>query len=81
MSQMHTEFTREEILEAFQAFDADDSGFVTAEELSSALACLGPDNFSQEEVEELITLADKDGDGHLNYTEFVEIFVGNLGKG
>ena len=33
------------------------------------------DNLSNEEVEEMITEADKDGDGVLNYEEFVKMLT------
>lgn len=70
---------REEVLySAFKHFDADNSGFITKEELEEALkhAC-APDH-----IEEILADVDKDNDGRIDYEEFCEMMrKGNEGGG
>ncbi|KAI5074681.1 hypothetical protein GOP47_0010642 [Adiantum capillus-veneris] len=65
----------EEIIKgAFLAFDKDQNGFISREELFCALQSLG-DMPSREEVSDMIKQADKDGDGHLSYREFFQVMM------
>ena len=64
----------EELLEAFKVFDRDGNGQITSHELRHVIANLG-ENMSPEEVEELIREADIDGDGQINYDEFVKMML------
>jgi calmodulin len=61
-----------EIIALFRAFDKDNNGLITAEEMREAFAKFNED-FSEEEIEEMIKDADVDGDGLINYEEFVEM--------
>lgn len=61
-----------ELRNAFCMFDQDEDGFITAEELSFMLSELG-EKFSIKEAQELIEKVDNDGDGKVNYFEFVEL--------
>jgi len=64
----------EEIREAFRVFDREGHGFITSHDLSQVLTTLG-DKLSEEESEELIKEADIDGDGNVNYEEFVTMLL------
>ncbi|KAH6939958.1 hypothetical protein HPB50_022839 [Hyalomma asiaticum] len=62
----------EEIREAFKVFDRNGDGFVSAAELRHVMTTMG-EKLSHEEVDEMIREADQDGDGRINYEEFVSM--------
>ncbi|XP_064622991.1 uncharacterized protein LOC135485151 isoform X2 [Lineus longissimus] len=62
----------EEIQAAFKAFDKDNDGYITAQELKSYMTDLGQ-NLSMREVEAMITEADEDQDGRISYNEFCKL--------
>ena len=64
-----------DIKEAFDAFDADGSGAITADEIKKVCEALGVDA-SKNEVDELIKQADSDGDGKIQYSEFKSAIMG-----
>ncbi len=64
--------SEEEILEAFKVFDKDGNGFISAAELRHIMTNLG-EKLTDEEVDEMIREADVDGDGQINYEEFVKV--------
>ncbi|CAF4562414.1 unnamed protein product [Rotaria socialis] len=69
--------SREELFRAFQVFvDLDRNGFITMEELRTVLQATG-DRPTDEDVLEMIAEADIDGDGRINYDEFVLIMINN----
>ena len=51
-------------------FDREGNGFITVPELTEVLLKLG-EKLSPEECQELMNEADIDGDGNVNYEEFV----------
>lgn len=53
-----------------QVFDKDGNGFISAAELRHIMTNLG-EKLTDEEVDEMIREADVDGDGQINYDEFV----------
>jgi calmodulin len=57
--------TEQELLNAFKVFDKDGSGTISSDELRNVLKSLG-ENLTDDEVEEMIKLADRDGDGHID---------------
>merc|ERR1719469_917167 len=63
--------TEEELIEAFKVFDIDCDGFISGSELRTAMTNLG-EKLSDVEVDEMIREADMDGDGQINYDEFVK---------
>lgn len=71
--------SEEEILEAFKVFDKDGNGFISAAELRHVMTNLG-EKLTDEEVDEMIREADVDGDGQINYEEFVKV-RGEVGAG
>ena len=66
--------TEEELIEAFKVFDRDGNGLISGNELQHVMNSLG-ENISQDEVEEMIKEADLDGDGYINYEEFVRMIL------
>ncbi|EEC16524.1 calmodulin, putative [Ixodes scapularis] len=57
-----------------QVFDRDGNGFITAAELRHVMTTLG-EKLTDEEVDEMIREADVDGDGQINYEEFVALMT------
>lgn len=55
-----------EIREAFEVFDKDGNGFISAQELRQVMASLG-EKLSEEELDEMMREADVDGDGQINF--------------
>merc|ERR1719162_2045345 len=68
--------SEEEIKEAFKVFDKDGNGFISAAELRHVMTNLG-EKLTDEEVDEMIREADVDGDGQINYEEFVKMMMSN----
>ena len=66
--------TEKEMKDAFRMFDRDGNGFVSAAELKHIMTNLG-EKLSEEEVEIMIHEVDIDGDGQLNYEEFVKMMM------
>merc|ERR1719420_2921233 len=64
----------EELIEAFKVFDRDGNGFISHAELSHVMTNLGQ-RLTDEEVGEMIREADIDGDGQINYEEFVMMMM------
>lgn len=64
-----TENVEEELREAFRVFDRSGKGFITRSELGLVMANMG-EQLTPQEIEAMISEADKDGDGVINYEEF-----------
>jgi calmodulin len=58
----------------FDQFDKDGNGFISAAELRHVMTNLG-EKLTDEEVDEMIREADIDGDGQINYEEFVKVMM------
>ena len=63
---------REEMLKAFRLFDEDESGKISFKNLKRVAKELG-ENMNDDEIQEMIDEADRDGDGEINEDEFVRI--------
>uniref|UniRef100_A0AAR2L5P2 Calmodulin n=1 Tax=Pygocentrus nattereri TaxID=42514 RepID=A0AAR2L5P2_PYGNA len=74
--------------EAFSLFDKDGDGTITTKELGTVMRSLGQNpteaelqdminevDADDEEVDEMIREADIDGDGQVNYEEFVQMMT------
>merc|ERR1711869_45559 len=70
--------TEEELIEAFKVFDRDGNGFISAAELRHVMTNFG-EKLTDEEVDEMIREADVDGDGQINYEEFVKMMMAKRG--
>ncbi|KAK3280472.1 hypothetical protein CYMTET_11696 [Cymbomonas tetramitiformis] len=69
---MKIEDARQILLVAFQAADADRSGFLEPREVRSILGTIkGKLTFTQEEVNSLLTAVDENRDGRIDYKELV----------
>ena len=66
--------TEEDLIEAFKIFDKDGNGVISAAELRHVMTTLG-ERLTGEEADEMIREADTDGDGFINYHEFVKIMM------
>ncbi|XP_034171202.1 uncharacterized protein LOC117600219 [Osmia lignaria lignaria] len=68
----HTDQDQEEqeLRDAFRVFDKHNRGYITASDLRAVLQCLGED-LSEEEIEDMIKEVDVDGDGRIDFYEFV----------
>jgi Ca2+-binding EF-hand superfamily protein len=61
-----------EVRKCFEYFDVNESGVITAADLVTVMEELGEDVTSQE-VEAMMEVADRDGDGAVSMTEFVRL--------
>lgn len=66
--------SEEELRELFMIFDANGSGGISSAEIRYVLKVLG-ENFTDDEIDELMGEADKDGDGYLNFDEFMNLML------
>jgi len=64
----------EEFKEAFRVFDKDGNGFTSAAEMRHILTTLG-EKMTDDEVEEMMQMAEIDGDGQINYEEYVKTMM------
>lgn len=64
--------SKEEVLRAFRLFDDDDTGKISFKNLKRVAHELG-ENLTDEEIQEMIDEADKDGDGEISQEEFLKI--------
>lgn len=72
--------SEEEIIEAFKVFDKSGSGFISAAELRHVMTNLG-EKLTDDEIDEMVREADMDGDGKLNYDDFVSMMMEDGGYG
>eukprot|EP01126_Amoeba_proteus_P018961 TRINITY_DN1967_c0_g1_i2.p1 TRINITY_DN1967_c0_g1~~TRINITY_DN1967_c0_g1_i2.p1 ORF type:complete len:138 (-),score=31.07 TRINITY_DN1967_c0_g1_i2:129-542(-) len=61
-----------ELKSYFEMLDVDGSGFINESELLEGLKQMGQD-LTKEQLDELLKDLDKDGDGKINYREFVKL--------
>ncbi|CAF0937509.1 unnamed protein product [Adineta steineri] len=64
--------SKEEILKAFRLFDDDNTGKISFKNLKRVAKELG-ENLTDEELQEMINEADRDGDDEINEQEFLRI--------
>ena len=59
---------------AFKLIDKEGSGLISTEKLRQVMTTIG-EKLSHEEVKELISHANVDDDGNINYMEFIRIVL------
>lgn len=69
---MRNRDSREEIMKVFALFDDDNSGSISFKNLKRVATELG-ENLSDEELQEMVDEADRDGDGVINEEEFYRV--------
>jgi calmodulin len=70
---------RAEIESAFRRFDTNNDGAISYEEMKNGLKTSGI-SFSDQEVEVCFAVADRDGDGEVSLSEFVELLSSSSGS-
>ncbi|CAN7063152.1 unnamed protein product [Brassica rapa subsp. trilocularis] len=71
------ETEEEDMKDAFNVFDQDGDGFITVEELKSVMGSLGlKQGKTLEGCKKMIMQVDGDGDGRVNYKEFLQMMKG-----
>ena len=66
------ESSKEEVRKVFNLFDVDQTGFIELKNLKKIAKELG-ENLKEEDIIELITKSDADGDGKVSFQEFYDI--------
>mmetsp|Transcript_13790 Transcript_13790/g.29842 ORF Transcript_13790/g.29842 Transcript_13790/m.29842 type:complete len:254 (+) Transcript_13790:196-957(+) len=69
-----TEEQYKQLVDAFDLFDTDKSGVISAKELRSAMRSLGL-NPTREDIRRIITHGDVDGDGNIDLDEFLAMMA------
>jgi len=62
------------VRQAFKQFDTDNDGAITRQEVIQGMKVSGRD-FTSEEIDTLFVLADRDGDGQIDFPEFALIMI------
>lgn len=66
--------TEMQLRAAFKVFDKNNDGFISVKELADVLMNLG-EKMTDDEFEDMINEADVDGDGQINYEEFIDMMT------
>ncbi|XP_077991780.1 neo-calmodulin-like [Glandiceps talaboti] len=60
------------LMDVFEDMDEDGNGYITIDELRHALRRV-PDSYTDDDIEDMMQEADIDGDGNVNYVEFLRV--------
>merc|ERR1712028_255422 len=74
-----TEEQLDEIREAFSLFDSDASGMIDIRELKAAMRALGFE-VKNEELKKMVADVDNDGNGTIEFTEFLGMMTAKMGE-
>ncbi|CAI9106270.1 OLC1v1005391C1 [Oldenlandia corymbosa var. corymbosa] len=74
-----TQQKRQEIREAFELLDTDNSGTIDAKELNVAMRALGFEA-TEEEINRMIVEVDKDCSGAIDFDEFLHMMIAKIGE-
>jgi len=61
-----------DLMAAFRVFDKDGNGFITRDELKEAMEMIG-EPVTDEDIDNMITMADLNKDGKIDYEEFSKL--------
>lgn len=64
----------EDLLAAFRVFDKDGNGYITRDELKTAMDMIG-EPVTEVELDDMLKATDIDNDGRINYEEFVKVLL------
>merc|ERR1719336_3535077 len=64
----------EDLADTFKVLDSDGVGYIQADDLHRMFASLG-EELTDEEADMMIQEADADGDGRIDYLEFVKVMM------
>ena len=68
--------SEEKLRAAFNMFDKDGSGIISADEIREVLCFGGANSLSAEAVDAIIKQVDENGDGEIDMNEFMEMMRG-----
>lgn len=68
--------SQEKLHAAFKMFDKDGSGIITPDEIKEVLCFGGANAMSSEAVDAIIKQVDENGDGEIQFEEFVAMMTG-----
>ena len=72
---MNKAFTQRKIIrKQFDNYDKDQKGYITKDEFKTVLENKVSSNITAEEVDKIMKETDKDGDGQIDYEEFLKAF-------
>ncbi|XP_067010738.1 calcium-binding protein E63-1 [Anabrus simplex] len=63
-----------DLIAAFRVFDRDCNGFITKDELKTAMDMIG-EPVTESDLNEMLSMADIDRDGRINYEEFARLLL------
>jgi calmodulin len=66
--------SEDDILESFKVFDKDGNGFISAADLRHIMTNLG-EKLTDDEIDEMTREADVDGNGQINYENFIKMMM------
>jgi len=78
LSKQQRNYTQDSLRDAFRIFDKDDDGLISVDELRHIMLSFG-EKMTEKELDEMISEANCDKDGHIDYDEFVLVLC-NDGK-
>ncbi|KAF1805048.1 hypothetical protein V8B55DRAFT_1494868 [Mucor lusitanicus] len=74
MTKQHDTNAEEGVLKVFEMLDTDHDGQLTGEDLKRGVSLFG-NSVTEADVEEMMASADVDGDGLINYEEFLKVMT------
>eukprot|EP00662_Eupelagonemidae_sp_cell21_P046205 gene46205-16297_t len=78
---MPVQLSEQDLTEAFDLFDADGSGKISADELRFALQSLGMRDVTARDVDQIMRAVDSDRSGTIERGEFVHVVRGPAPRG
>jgi len=70
-------YSNEDIKEAFDCFDLNLNGYISADEIKFIFGVIN-ENIQNEEIDEMIKLADPEGNGQISWEKFLRFITGSV---